>query len=145
MEVTRDVILDLLPVYLMGEASPATRALVEEHLARDPELAARVHANAADVLARTAGALPRLAPDLELRSVVRTRRVFVWMRWLFALACIFTAVGASVRFSIEDGRLTDVGFALSNHPLQLALFLSLGAACWIAYFALKRTLGPARR
>ena len=42
MNVTREVILDLLPVYLAGEASPATRALVEEYMEQDQELAQRV-------------------------------------------------------------------------------------------------------
>lgn len=145
MEVTRDVILDLLPVYLMGEASPATRALVEQYLATDPELAARVRADATAVLQRVATTVPSLAPDLELRSVARTRRVFVWMRWLFALGSLFTAVGLSVRFSIERGNVTDVGLALAGQPLLLALCLSAGAGCWFAYFALRRTLGAARR
>ncbi len=39
MAVTRDVILDLLPLYLSDEASPDSQALVKEHLDRDPELA----------------------------------------------------------------------------------------------------------
>ena len=39
MEVTRDVILDLLPLYLSGEASADTQVLVKEYLARDPDLA----------------------------------------------------------------------------------------------------------
>jgi anti-sigma factor RsiW len=38
-QIERNVILDLLPLYLAGEASPDTRALVEEYLASDPELA----------------------------------------------------------------------------------------------------------
>jgi hypothetical protein len=42
MQVPRDVVVDLLPAYLSGEASPATRALVEAHLAGDPELARRL-------------------------------------------------------------------------------------------------------
>jgi hypothetical protein len=42
MNVTREVILDLLPVYLAGEASPATRALIEEYMEQDPELAQRL-------------------------------------------------------------------------------------------------------
>ena len=33
MNVTREVILDLLPVYVSGEASPATKALIEAILA----------------------------------------------------------------------------------------------------------------
>jgi anti-sigma factor RsiW len=39
MTVSRDVILDLLPLYLSNEASPETQALVKEHLDRDPDLA----------------------------------------------------------------------------------------------------------
>jgi len=39
MKITRDVILDLLPLYLANEVSADTRALVEEYLETDPELA----------------------------------------------------------------------------------------------------------
>jgi anti-sigma factor RsiW len=39
MTISRDVILDLLPLYFSDEASPDTRALIEEHLERDPDLA----------------------------------------------------------------------------------------------------------
>lgn len=39
MAVTREVILDLLPLYLSDEASPDTRLLVKEHLESDSELA----------------------------------------------------------------------------------------------------------
>lgn len=38
MEITREVILDLMPLYLAGEASPSTNSLVEEYLETDPEL-----------------------------------------------------------------------------------------------------------
>ena len=39
MEITRDVILDLLPLYMEDEVSADTRALVEKYLETDPELA----------------------------------------------------------------------------------------------------------
>ena len=39
MEVTRNVILDLLPLYMANEVSADTRALVETYLQTDPELA----------------------------------------------------------------------------------------------------------
>jgi len=39
MEITRDVILDLMPLYLADEVSEDTRALVEKYLKKDPELA----------------------------------------------------------------------------------------------------------
>ena len=47
MEVTRNVILDLLPLYLADEVSPETRALVEEYLETDPELAKLAEQSAA--------------------------------------------------------------------------------------------------
>jgi hypothetical protein len=39
MKVTRNIILDLLPLYLAGEASPDTQILVDQYLENDPELA----------------------------------------------------------------------------------------------------------
>ena len=39
MEISRNVILDLLPLYIAAEVSPETRALVEDYLETDPELA----------------------------------------------------------------------------------------------------------
>jgi len=39
MEVTRDVVLDLLPLYLADEVSPDSRRLVEAYLLTDPTLA----------------------------------------------------------------------------------------------------------
>ena len=39
MDLKRNVIIDLLPLYLADEASAETQALVKEHLERDPELA----------------------------------------------------------------------------------------------------------
>lgn len=39
MEISRNVILDLLPLYIADEASLETRALVDKYLESDPELA----------------------------------------------------------------------------------------------------------
>ncbi len=39
MAVSREVIMDLLPLYLSDEASTESRDLVKEHLENDPELA----------------------------------------------------------------------------------------------------------
>ncbi|MCK4539149.1 MAG: hypothetical protein KAV42_10175 [Candidatus Krumholzibacteria bacterium] len=39
MKITRDVILDLLPLFVSGEGSPDTRKLVEEYIETDPEMA----------------------------------------------------------------------------------------------------------
>lgn len=38
MEITREVILDLLPLYISNECSEDTRKLVEEFMETDPEI-----------------------------------------------------------------------------------------------------------
>jgi len=42
MEITRNVILDLVPLFLAGETSPDTQVLVKQYLETDPELAEMV-------------------------------------------------------------------------------------------------------
>ena len=66
MNVTREIILDLLPAYLSGEASRATCSLVEDNMRQDPELAQRIRLQWAESIAKVApSALPA---DLDLRA-----------------------------------------------------------------------------
>ena len=138
MNVTREVIIDLLPLYLAGEASPDTRALVEEYLEQDPELATRVRERRADGFA--GATLTELPPELELKSLRRTRRLLGWQRWLFGFAIGFTAVSLTSRLSIEGGRLKGFHFLIRDFPLQFGICAALAAACWIAYFITRRRL-----
>jgi hypothetical protein len=138
MNVTREVILDLLPVYLSGDASPATRALVEEHVKQDAELAQRIRLLLADDFAKPLP--PVLAPEVELRSLCRARRLLGWQRWVFGLGIFFSAMSLSNEFSFENGHLKEFHFLLRDYPAEFGLCLVLGLACWIAYFSLRRHL-----
>jgi hypothetical protein len=138
MNVAREVILDLLPVYLAGEASPATRELVEAYLKEDPELARRVRQHGAEGLER--GAPSELRPELELRSLRRTWRVLGWLRWLFALAITFTAIGLTSEISFENGRVREFHLLVRDYPAPFGACLLVGTGCWIAYVALRRRL-----
>jgi hypothetical protein len=138
MNVTREVILDLLPVYLSGEASLATRALVEDYLKQDTELAQRIRLQWADNFAKAVpSALP---PDLELRSLRRTRSLIGWQRWLFGFGIFFAAISLSNQLSFEDGHITDFHFFLRDYPGDFGICVVLGIACWIAYFSIRRRL-----
>jgi predicted anti-sigma-YlaC factor YlaD len=138
MNITREVILDLLPVYLAGEASPATRALVEEYLKQDTELAERIRLQWRDSLATAVpSALP---PDLELRSLRRTRSLLSWQKWLFGFAIFFTAMSLSSQFSFEGSRLKDFHFLLRDYPIEFGICIALGLACWIGHYAIRRRL-----
>ena len=137
MNVTREVIMDLMPLYLAGEGSPATRSLVEEYLRQDPGLRAQMSAGLTDV---PPAALP---PDLELRSLRRTRGLLSKQRWLFGAAFLFTLLPFSSDFRIENGRLTEARFYGLEHPILAMLFIILGLACWTAYFLIRRSLRTA--
>lgn len=135
MNVTRDVVLDLLPAYLAGEASADTRALVDEYLRQDPDLERRVRARDT-ALVRDIAAAPQ--PEIELASLLKTRRTLGRLRWTCALATTFTAVALSLRVDFADGRLTTFQFLIADHPVPFGTCLAVGAVLWLAYFRMRR-------
>jgi predicted anti-sigma-YlaC factor YlaD len=138
MNVTREVILDLLPVYLSGEASPATSSLVEEYMKQDKDLAQQIRERWAENFAKAAPSL--LPPDLELKTLHRTRNILGWQRWLFGLGIFFSVMPLSSEFSFSGGRLKEFHFLLRDAPALFSICLSLALGCWIAYFYLRRRL-----
>jgi len=136
MKVTRDVILDLLPLYLAGEASPATRQLVEEYLAQDPELARQARSDPELLAPKT----PAPPPELELKALSRTRGLIALQMWLFGFAIAFTAIGLALKITFHDGQMPHVQLEILEHPMGFGPCLLIAAACWAGYFALKRRL-----
>ena len=135
MNVPKEVILDLLPVYLAGEASPATRAWLEEYLTTDPELADLVRRQQSEGF--THAPLPPVPPELELRALHRTRRIMTQLRWLFGLGMTFSAIALALEISFRPFK---VRLLLLDYPEQLGPCLAAGVACWTAYFLLRRRL-----
>lgn len=136
MNVPKEVILDLLPVYLAGEASPATKRWLEEYLAQEPELTDQLRRLQAEGFHEAA--LPAAPPELELRSLQRTRRTMAQLRWLFGLGMAFTTIALSVAITLRP--VFKVRLLLLSYPGQLAPCLVAGLACWTAYFLLRRRL-----
>jgi anti-sigma factor RsiW len=133
------VIVDLLPVYVSGEASSATRTLVEEYLSRDPELMEQVlRLKSEDQLDFPQVTVP---PELAMRSLRRTKKLLAWQRWLFGPAITFTLFGLSFETSTSGGRIQEFHFLLRDSPL-FAGFLAIGICCWFAYFVVRRRLSP---
>jgi hypothetical protein len=135
MKVTRDVVLDLLPVYLAGEASQATRDLVDEYLREDPELERRVRAGDPSLVPDVPVG-PR--PEAELASLVRTRRTLGRLRWTCAFATMFTAIALALRIEFMEGRLTTFRFLIADHPVPFGICLAAAAVLWWLYFSMRR-------
>lgn len=118
MEVTVNIVRDLLPVYMAGEASSDTRAAVESFLERDPALREIV-----DGAAAWPAPPVELPPDLEARTLRRTRRLLNRKNLILAAALGLTFASQLVS------------------PLWLAdVCMLLGLAAWAAFIYVCRLL-----
>ena len=137
MTVTDEVMNDLLTLYLTGEASADTRALVESHARQDPAFASKLAA---------AGALPPIAMahtalpgDLELRTLTETRR-FIFLRTLFLAGAILFSLLPLV-FSFDKRGIEFL--VLGRHPELMWPFWSIAAAAWTAWYVMHRQVSRA--
>jgi anti-sigma factor RsiW len=138
MKITQNVVMDLLPVYLSGEASPDTQDVIEEFLRQDPELAKVVEAQKREFARQQELLEPVGAPsaDHELRTLARTRSLMERQKWSMALALMLT--GAPFSFVFSGGHL---GFMIARDQPLLAVAFWIGAAIlWIQYFITRRRL-----
>jgi len=84
MEITKKVILDILPLYLADEVSPDTRALVEKYLETDPELAELAQKQKSTI--GLPGNIPvPLTEEDKLKAYKKSK-------WLLALTIVAVAV-----------------------------------------------------
>ncbi len=142
MKINRDVIFDLLPLYVSGEASPATMALVEEYASQDMEVLQELRRlKDSDPLALPIVSVP---PELAMRSLNRTKFLLAWQRWLLGPAMFFTLVSLSFEISTTGGRIRGFHLLLRDSPL-LAGSLAIGICCWVAYFMVRRRLSFDRK
>lgn len=129
MKITRDVVKDLLAVYSAGEASSDTRALVEEWLRSDPELARQVEQAGSVTLPE----VPPLPPTIEKQALDRTRRHLRWRMVLFGLAAYVT----TLPFSITFGSRGYEGLLIDEWPERIVV-MALAVALWVIFWRVSR-------
>ncbi len=96
MKITRNVILDLLPLYLADEASEDTRVLVEGYLETDPDLAS--------IAEQTAIELPGDIPtphtqEDKMKAYLQAKRLAFWRTVIVATMIsvfLMVALGAAI-------------------------------------------------
>ncbi|NUN03480.1 MAG: zf-HC2 domain-containing protein [Bryobacteraceae bacterium] len=131
MNVTREVIKDLLPLYQEGEVSPDTRRLVEEYLATDAELRDQI---AAPTFGQQR--LPvRAEIDPALAALERTKRALRRQKWLQFFALLLTlapftsyGTGGQLKFMV-----------LRDAPLSLIPLWGGAAIFWAFYLKSRRS------
>lgn len=124
MEITRDVVRDLLTVYLAGEASADTRRLVEEYLHTDPALAADVAK--ADQSSLDLPDTPAPSPTAEKQALDATRQLLKNRTSTLVVACLFTVLPLS--FVLEGSRVTFV--VLRDAPVIALVWWATAAVMW---------------
>jgi hypothetical protein len=123
MNISRDVITDLWPLYAAGEASPDTQALIEEFLRQDPEFAHMLQQSGEADPFKSSNP-PALAPDREAQSLNRAKRIMHGQDWLFFMAMLWSG--------FAFGRIiSDTSFDVS--PRNFIVTASIAAVFWIAY------------
>ncbi|MFN7925747.1 MAG: hypothetical protein U0Q16_36945 [Bryobacteraceae bacterium] len=140
MKITRDVVEDLLPLYVAGEASAGSRALVDEYLATDAELREQVKRGdwgmELDVKRMTPGA------NVEVRALEKTRSLLAWQRRLFGLGLAATLLPFSSMFWMEGGHVHH-RFLLAGVPGLMSGLLSVAFWIWLAYWLVRRKVRTA--
>ena len=136
MNITRDIITDLLPLYLAGEASPDTRALLEDCLREHPDFARTIReaGERGAALLQTVSAAP--GADHEKATLERVRRFNRRRTNTLALAIAFGLM--MFAFNFEGNRVT--WFMLRDSPWKALFFLISSCGCSLAYVRMGRRL-----
>lgn len=135
-DVTREVVRDLLTVYLAGDASDDTRALVDEYLAQDAVLKAE-----ADAARRSGPAMPvtpatRTSATAEKRALDETRRLMKTRTHTLVMAVLFTMLPFS--FVFNGSRITFV--LLRDAPVVAAAWWATAVVMWAWHLSVRRRL-----
>lgn len=132
MTISRAIIDDLYPLYEAGEASPDSRALVEEYLAQNPGAAAAL---------KGVVNLPPVEPppDLESRALKRTTRLLQQSSLAGAGALTLSFVPSAVSY-IEHGRLH---LLYQDLPWLATLFYLAAIGLWVRFALVCRRIQSA--
>ena len=131
MNITREVVTDLLPIYFSGEASSDTKSLVEEYFRDNPDFERM--ARSAGTPLETLRTGPPVAADSEKekRDLESVRCGLDRRKWLFGVSLFLTLTPVSFYFTH--------GSLMHGDALWEAAFdWSMAAFFWFLYFAQPR-------
>ena len=141
MKLEREVIIDLLPAYFSGEASTATRTLVEDFFRENPDFEKSAR-SAAGPLESLRAPAPKLDPEKEKLALERARLVTETRTSFFWLAVISTLM--LFLFRIQNGKLIWIVWSSSASGFggRGALFIAMAVFFWLFYFYARSRTTP---
>jgi hypothetical protein len=127
MKITDEVVMDLLPVYLAGEASEDTRALVEAYFRDHPEFAALTTKMETQLSVLQAS---RSDSNQEKEILMRVKRILRLRSILFGAALFCSAMPLLIVGNSDEG----VTWIMLRDAPIIAVVFGVGAAIiWGAY------------
>ena len=129
MNITKDIISDLIPLYVANECSADTRALIEEYLRQHPQEAAELRRIMSTSMP---GAVPAAKNLEEMDSLRKARRIVRRRSWVLAFAIFFSLAPLSF---LHTGGHTYWFFRES--PVSAAIYGTLGLVFWVIHFILR--------
>jgi hypothetical protein len=145
MKIEREVIVDLLPAYFSGEASAATRTLVEDFFRENPDFEKSAR-SAAGPLESLKAAPRRLDAGLDAereklaleraRLVTETRSSFFWLAVISTLMLLL--------FRIQNGKIIWIVWSPSGDGsgIRGPVFIAMAVFFWLFYFFARRRTTP---
>lgn len=131
MKITRDVITDLLPVYLSGEASQDTKALVDAFLKDDPEFSKLVRENGA--------ILPEsqinLSKENEMDTLLKTQKLLRQRSTYMAFTILFTLLPLSFYIDAQG-----MHWMWTDAPINVAIFAGFAIIFGFQYWRISQKL-----
>ena len=125
MNVTKEIINDLIPLYVANECSADTRALVEEYLKRNPQQAKELHRIMGTSVS---GAVPSARSLDEVGAFREARRRLRRRSWLMALAIFFSLTPFSFVWASDR-----VWWLMREAPTMAVVYAALGLVFWLIY------------
>ncbi len=131
MNINKDVINDLLPLYFSEDCSAGTKELVEEYLKSNPDFEKQVkRLNQNPMLKDIPQSLEKAD---EMKSLLKARRLLKARGIFMGFAIFFSLVPFSFISSDEHSF-----FMLLDAPLSALFFAICSIPLWIGYFIVKR-------
>ena len=133
MNITDDVISDLLPLYLSNECSIDTKKLVDEYLKANPSFEEQVKSFSKNPLPTAALHFPG-KPE-EMNALKKAKRLLKLRTYLLAFAILCTLSPFS--FTCTDGKFF---WLYSENPGGAAVYAGFAMIFWTGYFVTKNKL-----
>jgi hypothetical protein len=131
MNISKDVINDLLPLYFAEDCSADTKQLVEEYLKSNPDFEKHIKRLNQNPMPKD---IPQILEEVdEMKSLLKTRRLLKAKGIFMGFAIFFSLLPFSFVASDEHSF-----FMLLDAPLSALFFAICSIPLWIGYFIVKR-------